>query len=770
MNNASTPRAPATRPFRLIAFDGGGMHAVSYLPIIIDLETHIGTIAGSAQFDMVAGTSTGAIVAAAIKVGAPATDVLQMYLRRAASIFRRARLWNRLFYKYHSDGLRAELAAFYRRTLSRTSDLTWRELAETGPHSELELVVTLWDVTHERAAFLSTNLNRKHQAEDLWDASLADIITACCSAPTFFPPRLFQRLSGDVAFCDGGITGLNSPATFGVGLAHATLVERAQPIQVISFGAGEPDPQLSLLIEDLRDRTLVAHIRDAIYALMNSTARLKDQFYDRFGVALNVSAYVRTNQLRDPGSNLDDVAGAVDLSTQFMKGAIFYDLWRARSGQMERSRHQPQEEHTAEWWAMWQREFGLSPSRNESGAPTYSHHRGRDPRRHRICAILSLAHSVIGITSRHARNHRVFSSDPMSPWRVARVLTGFIVSRCVPTLAVTLDAAVCERCVVLLVASKLPLLSSSCRVPVMVTQRRKLEYHTTQKTPSTLLRQMAGLLLRWFPKRRFCFTPDVNVDVKSFDERARRRERYLVAIRDKGCGSLEAEQQRRVPLGSRELLPTWRAIITAPVIGMGMLVVLFAILAIVLGLRASMLAAERDRDVAREREKTAKSQFFESLDLLHTRGAQLLLRDDTGSVKLGVEYYEARVDLLRDRMENEWDDERMVSTLVDALRQLAWAYVLADAPQQAIVTAHDALDLVDGDNPGRARILINLAHAHLVLGQQDTAQATYREVLQAHQDAYNKEVLTDLAKIEKRRLVKLQSLQEIRAMFQDGLK
>jgi patatin-like phospholipase/acyl hydrolase len=57
-------------PFRLMSFDGGGLHAVSYLPVLLALEKHLGeTIASSSHFHMLAGTSTGAIIAAALKLG-----------------------------------------------------------------------------------------------------------------------------------------------------------------------------------------------------------------------------------------------------------------------------------------------------------------------------------------------------------------------------------------------------------------------------------------------------------------------------------------------------------------------------------------------------------------------------------------------------------------------------------------------------------------------------------------------------------------------------
>jgi WD40 repeat protein/tetratricopeptide (TPR) repeat protein len=224
----------------------------------------------------------------------------------------------------------------------------------------------MWDVRNERTAFLSTDLTRPKQAEFLWDAALADIITACCSAPVFFPARWFRRGRNESAFCDGGITGLNSPATFGVSLLHLKLAKEGVPLQVISFGAGEApeleNSQEAPTVGQLRNRTLVQLAPDAINALMTSTSRLMNQFYDAFGVTLNVVRYLRTNHPRNKQSALDDAASIPRLARQFSDGAIYYDLWCNSGKVVERKRRMPKKGSTCEWSWMWKEYFGLEPT------------------------------------------------------------------------------------------------------------------------------------------------------------------------------------------------------------------------------------------------------------------------------------------------------------------------------------------------------------------------------------------------------------------------
>src|ERR1700682_5118421 len=91
------------RPYRILSFDGGGVHALSYLPIVEEIEKYLGRgVAESGEFRMFVGTSTGAIVAMALKIGYSAQEVIGLYKENAARIFQRAPLWNQVFHRYSS--------------------------------------------------------------------------------------------------------------------------------------------------------------------------------------------------------------------------------------------------------------------------------------------------------------------------------------------------------------------------------------------------------------------------------------------------------------------------------------------------------------------------------------------------------------------------------------------------------------------------------------------------------------------------------------------
>jgi patatin-like phospholipase/acyl hydrolase len=364
-----------TAVYRIFSFDGGGIHALSYLPIIENLEAHLGNVslAASGQAQMVTGTSTGAIVATAFKLGVTSTKVIEMYLQSAKIIFRKVSPWNWPYYSYHTDRLRAVLAEFYRKSLGLEFDITWEQLVEKSVYPDLELVVTLWDVRREKSAFLSTNPNRAGQATDLMNVPVADIITACCAGPYFFPPQSFK--GGQSIYCDGGITGMNNPALFGLSLCAKDVQQQHQPpqsagagkressriIDVLSFGSGETISDYRL--EEIRNRNAIQIALSTIDALMSSSSRLMDRFYDAFGPSLGVRYYLRTNQVRRPDSKLDDIRGMYDSVNQFQRGLIKYELATRdeQTHHVTRETHQPEVGNVEEWDRLWRDTFKFTP-------------------------------------------------------------------------------------------------------------------------------------------------------------------------------------------------------------------------------------------------------------------------------------------------------------------------------------------------------------------------------------------------------------------------
>jgi patatin-like phospholipase/acyl hydrolase len=94
----------------LLSIDSGGIRGIIPAVVLVKLEKTTGKPTRE-TFSFVAGTSTGAIIAAAIAAGVPATRILDFYLNRARDIFDRSILnYATLFffgYRYSTQRLHA---------------------------------------------------------------------------------------------------------------------------------------------------------------------------------------------------------------------------------------------------------------------------------------------------------------------------------------------------------------------------------------------------------------------------------------------------------------------------------------------------------------------------------------------------------------------------------------------------------------------------------------------------------------------------------------
>ncbi len=79
---------PPDRDFRILSIDGGGIRGIFPAAVLADLEAALGagnSIVG--HFDLVAGTSTGGILALGLGAGKSASEIRDLYMHRGPEIF-----------------------------------------------------------------------------------------------------------------------------------------------------------------------------------------------------------------------------------------------------------------------------------------------------------------------------------------------------------------------------------------------------------------------------------------------------------------------------------------------------------------------------------------------------------------------------------------------------------------------------------------------------------------------------------------------------------
>jgi hypothetical protein len=198
---------------RMLALDGGGIRGVLTLSFLKKLEQTVGKPLHE-YFDYIAGTSTGAIIAAGLASGMSADDLIGFYRRSGPEMFQRTRFVARLRSLYQNGALEKEL----RHTFGEHTDLRLQGV-DNGRLKTLLLVVTR-NVTTDSPWPISANPDAYYNDPSRSDCNLNiplwQLVRASTAAPIYFPPEVIPCDPRDpektFVFVDGGVTPYNNPA------------------------------------------------------------------------------------------------------------------------------------------------------------------------------------------------------------------------------------------------------------------------------------------------------------------------------------------------------------------------------------------------------------------------------------------------------------------------------------------------------------------------------------------------------------------------------
>ena len=249
----------ARRRVNILAIDGGGIRGIIPAVILSQLEEAIGRPLWQI-FDLIVGTSTGGIIAAAIGAGAKdgdaytAGELIDLYVRNGPTIFH----LDCLHYveqvarpKYSPEGLERVLLEYFGDSELRSA--------------KTNLLISSYDVGHQLPFFFKSAKAKKNPA---FNWKLRDIARATSAAPTYFPP--VQLSNGRVAYTlvDGGVC-VNNPSVAGYAEARRLFPE-ATDFLLLSAGTG--DRHDGLRYADVRDWGLVQWAQQIVPVFMDSVA------------------------------------------------------------------------------------------------------------------------------------------------------------------------------------------------------------------------------------------------------------------------------------------------------------------------------------------------------------------------------------------------------------------------------------------------------------------------------------------------------------------
>jgi uncharacterized protein len=207
---------------RVLAIDGGGIRGLIPALVLAELERRAGRQTHE-LFDLVAGTSTGGILACALCAPdpMPAEQLVALYQTEGPEIFDRS-VWQRI---RSADGLLDEKydSGALDRVLERF--LGDKRLAQAKP----ELIVPTYDMTAPGPYYFKSRKARERQTEDF---PLSVVARATSAAPTYFEPLPVRQR----ALIDGGVFAVNPAMT---AFAEVLRFNPAADVVLLSLGTGQ---------------------------------------------------------------------------------------------------------------------------------------------------------------------------------------------------------------------------------------------------------------------------------------------------------------------------------------------------------------------------------------------------------------------------------------------------------------------------------------------------------------------------------------------------
>ena len=295
-------------PFRILSIDGGGIRGIIPALILSEMERRANKPV-SEMFDLVAGTSTGGILALGLLApgadGRPrytAKDMVSMYEEDGPRIFQRP-----LFHKIRAVGYAVEEkypAAGIEETLHARFGDGW--LSETLT----PVLVTAYDLELREPHFFKTDRALKYARRDF---RLADVARATSAAPTYFEPARIQSRAEDdpVALVDGGVFA-NNPAA--CALVEAICDHGAHPSDMVMLSLGTGEMTRPILYDDAKGWGLVNWAQPVLNVVFDGVSdTVSYQVESILEATSGEGSYLRLQtELHEGNDDMDD-AGATNI-------------------------------------------------------------------------------------------------------------------------------------------------------------------------------------------------------------------------------------------------------------------------------------------------------------------------------------------------------------------------------------------------------------------------------------------------------------------------
>jgi predicted patatin/cPLA2 family phospholipase len=217
---------------RVLTLDGGGAKGFYTLGVLKEIEAMVGCPLHQ-KFDLVFGTSTGAIIASLIALGHNVDSILELYRKHVPTVM-------------SQKTAAARTLALTNLASSVFGDATFSDV-KTG----IGIVAAKW--LTERPMIFKGSIAQAHGQISTFvpgfGVNVADAVKASCSAYPFFERTVVRTSLGeDIELIDGGYCA-NNPTLYAIADAVQALRNNRKDIRLVSVGVGiYPAPKPNLLM------------------------------------------------------------------------------------------------------------------------------------------------------------------------------------------------------------------------------------------------------------------------------------------------------------------------------------------------------------------------------------------------------------------------------------------------------------------------------------------------------------------------------------------
>lgn len=249
MNEKLIARMQSPGPKKILALDGGGIRGMMTVEVLAEIESLLRQELRRGEdfvladyFDFVAGTSTGAIIAACISLGMKVSDIRDFYISSGEEMFDKASVLKCFRYKYEDERLAGKLQEVFGKDTTLGSDrlktvlmMVMRNCTTDSP----------WPISNN--PFAKYNQSVREDGSPREDCNLNiplwQLVRASTAAPVYFPPEVITMGTHEFIFVDGGITTYNNPAFQAFIMATVEPYKMNWPVGdnqllVVSIGTG----------------------------------------------------------------------------------------------------------------------------------------------------------------------------------------------------------------------------------------------------------------------------------------------------------------------------------------------------------------------------------------------------------------------------------------------------------------------------------------------------------------------------------------------------